>query len=97
MSNSIVKLCMKKGFTKVGHLINLDLKEWRSAEDVARQVDLRLRVVEHLISGLKASLSSFSVCRAIFRGWAYTSHFSQFMCVSWSLPRNQSGWEVVKV
>ncbi|CAM4629912.1 unnamed protein product [Leuciscus chuanchicus] len=39
VSNSIVKLCMKKGFTKVGHLINVDSKEWRSAEDIASQVD----------------------------------------------------------
>lgn len=57
VANSIVKLCMKKGFTKVGHLINVESKEWRSAEDIASQVDLRsVRVVEWLISGLKAAL-----------------------------------------
>lgn len=41
ISNGIIKLCMMKGLTKVGHLINLDSKEWSSAEEIARQVELR--------------------------------------------------------
>lgn len=67
MSNSVVKSCMKKGFSKVGHLIDLVSKKWRSAEDIARQVDLKsVRVVEQLISGLKAAfpppLFQFLIC-----------------------------------
>lgn len=57
ISNSIVKLCMMKGFNKMGHLINLDLKERRSAQEITRQVELRsVRVVVQLILGLKAAL-----------------------------------------